>query len=27
MGLMMPHWQDDANSARLLAGALENDNV
>jgi hypothetical protein len=27
MGLMMPHWQHDANSARLLAGALENDNV
>jgi putative DNA methylase len=27
MGLMMPHWQDDANSARLLAGALENDSV
>jgi adenine-specific DNA methylase len=27
MGFMMPHWQDDANSARLLAGALENDSV
>jgi hypothetical protein len=27
MGLMMPHWQNDANSARLLAGALENDNI
>jgi hypothetical protein len=27
MGLMMPHWQADANSARLLAGALENDSI
>ena len=23
----MPHWQDDANAARLLAGAVENDHV
>jgi adenine-specific DNA methylase len=23
----MPHWQDDANGARLLAGAVENDHI
>jgi len=27
MGPKLPHWQEDAKAAQLLAGAVENDNV